>query len=65
MNSNPKGAEIILDGASTGQFTPARMQVPAGTHTITLRLNGFQQAKKMFQVSEGATVNIDESLREK
>jgi len=28
-------------------------------------LNGFQQAKKMFQVSEGGTVNIDESLREK
>ena len=65
VNSNPKGAEIIVDGASTGQFTPARMQVPAGTHTITLRLNGFQQAKKMFQVSEGGTVNIDESLREK
>ena len=65
VNSNPKGAEIIVDGASTGQFTPARVQVPAGTHTITLRLNGFQQAKKMFQVSEGGTVNIDESLREK
>ncbi len=65
VNSNPKGAEIIVDGASTGQFTPARVQVPAGTHTITLRLNGFQQAKKMFQVSEGGTVNMDESLREK
>ena len=65
VNSNPKGAEIIVDGASTGQFTPSRVQVPVGTHTITLRLNGFQQAKKMFQVSEGGTVNIDESLREK
>jgi len=65
VNSNPKGAEIIVDGASTGQFTPSRVQVPAGTHTITLRLNGFQQAKKMFQVSEGGTVNIDEALREK
>src|SRR5881398_587030 len=65
VNSNPKGAEIIVDGASTGQFTPARVQVPAGTHTITLRLNGFQQAKKMFQVSEGGAVNIDESLRDK
>ncbi len=65
VSSNPKGAEIIVDGASTGQFTPSRVQVPVGTHTITLRLNGFQQAKKMFQVSEGGTVNIDESLREK
>jgi eukaryotic-like serine/threonine-protein kinase len=65
VSSNPKGAEIIVDGASTGQFTPSRVQVPAGTHTITLRLNGFQQAKKMFQVSEGGTVNVEESLREK
>jgi eukaryotic-like serine/threonine-protein kinase len=65
VNSTPKGAEIIVDGTSTGQFTPARLQVPAGMHTITLRLNGFQVAKRTFQVSEGSTVPIDESLREK
>jgi eukaryotic-like serine/threonine-protein kinase len=65
VNSTPKGAEIIVDGTSSGQFTPARLQVPAGMHTITLRLNGFQVAKRTFQVSEGSTVPIDESLREK
>jgi len=65
VNSIPKGAEIIVDGMSTGQFTPARLQVPAGMHTITLRLNGFQVAKRTFQVSEGSTVPIDESLHEK
>ena len=65
VSSNPKGAEIILDGTSTGQFTPARVQVPAGMHTVTLRMNGFQQAKRTVQVSEGSTVTIDESLREK
>jgi hypothetical protein len=65
VNSNPKGAEIIVDGTSTGRFTPARVQVPSGLHTMTLRLNGFQQAKRTFQVSEGGTVPIDESLHEK
>ncbi len=65
VNTNPKGAEIIVDGTSTGQFTPARVQVPAGLHTVTLRLNGFQQAKRTVQVSEGGTVTIDESLHEK
>ena len=65
VNSTPKGAEIIVDGTSSGQFTPARLQVPAGMHTITLRLNGFQEAKRRFQVSEGSTVPIDESLHEK
>ncbi len=65
VNSIPRGAEIILDGTSTGQFTPARIQVPTGLHTVILRLNGFQQAKRTFQVSEGGTVPIDESLHQK
>jgi serine/threonine-protein kinase len=63
INTNPKGAEIIVDGTSTGQFTPARIQVPAGMHNVTLRLNGYQQSKRTVQVSEGGTVTIDESMR--
>ncbi len=63
VNTNPKGAEIIVDGTSTGQLTPARVQVPAGLHTVTLRLNGFQQTKRTVQVSEGGTVTVDESLQ--
>jgi hypothetical protein len=62
VNTNPQGAEIIVDGTSTGQFTPARVQVPAGLHTLTLRLNGFQPAKRPVQVSEGGTVTVNESL---
>jgi hypothetical protein len=65
VSSVPKGAEIIVDGNSTGQFTPARVQVPSGIHTVTLRLNGFQLAKRAFQVTEGGTVTIDESLHQK
>jgi PEGA domain len=65
VNTNPKGAEIIVDGTSTGQFTPSRVQVPAGMHTVVLRLNGYQQTKRTVQVSEGGTVTIDESLHQK
>ncbi len=65
VNSTPKGAEIVVDGTSTGQLTPARVQVPAGLHTVTLRLNGFQPAKTTLQVSEGSTVTVEESLHEK
>jgi eukaryotic-like serine/threonine-protein kinase len=65
VNSIPRGAEIIVDGASTGQFTPARVQIPTGVHTVTLRLNGYQQAKRTFQASEGGTVPIDEALHQK
>lgn len=63
VNSNPKSAEIFVDGNSTGQFTPARVQLPSGMHTVTLKLNGYQVARRTVQVSEGSTVTIDEALR--
>jgi serine/threonine protein kinase len=65
VSSTPKGAEIIVDGTSTGQFTPARVQVPTGVHTVTVRLNGFQFAKRTFQASEGGTVPLDVPLQQK
>jgi serine/threonine protein kinase len=65
VTSIPKGAEIIVDGVSTGQFTPARIQIPSGLRTIILRLNGYQQVKRSVQVSEGGTVPIDETLSPK
>jgi hypothetical protein len=64
VNSNPKGAEIIVDGNSTGQFTPSRIQVPTGLHTVTLKLSGYQPAKRTFQASEGGTVTVDVPLRQ-
>jgi serine/threonine protein kinase len=64
VSSNPKGAEIIVDGTSTGQFTPSRIQVPTGLHTVTLKLSGYQFSKRTFQASEGGTVTVDVPLRQ-
>ena len=55
----------MVDGNSTGQFTPARVQIPSGIHTITLLLDGYQLAKRTVQASEGGTVPINETLRQK
>ncbi len=65
VNSNPKGAEIIVDGISTGQFTPSRVQIATGLHAITLKLNGYQVGRRTVQASEGGTVTINEPLRQK
>jgi serine/threonine protein kinase len=65
VESNPKGAEIFVDGVSTGQFTPSRVQIPAGLHTIILKLNGYQQVKRTVQTSEGGTVPLNETLKSK
>jgi len=63
VSSNPKGAEIVLDGTSTGQVTPARIQIPTGIHTITLQLNGYLVVRRTVQASEGGTVPLNETLR--
>jgi len=63
VESAPKGAEILVDGAPTGEITPARVQVPSGTHRITLKLNGYQVVRRTFQVTEGGSVFISEALR--
>jgi PEGA domain len=65
VDSNPKGAEIWVDGASTGQSTPSRIQLPPGLHILTLKLDGYQVAKRTVQVSEGSPVSINESLKVK
>jgi hypothetical protein len=37
----------------------------AGSHTIALRLNGYQVAERGVQASEGGTVNVTETLKQK
>jgi serine/threonine-protein kinase len=65
VKSAPAGAEIFVDGNSTGRFTPARIELPTGIHNVILRLNGFQPAKRTVQTTEGGTVPIEETLRPK
>jgi len=65
VTSNPKGAEIVIDGTSTGQFSPARVQVTAGAHVVTLKMEGYQPVRRTVQVTEGSTVTVEGTLRPK
>ncbi len=65
VDSTPGGAEIFIDGAPTGQVSPARVQIPSGSHIIALKLNGYQIAKRDVLASEGGTVPVNVSLRPK
>jgi hypothetical protein len=62
VNTTPRGAEIIVDGSSTSQFSPARVQIPSGTHTLVMKLPGYQPSKRAIDVSEGGTVTVTETL---
>jgi serine/threonine-protein kinase len=63
VDSTPRGAEIFVDGAPANQTTPARVQIPMGSHIIAIRLAGYQVAKRGVQASEGGTVNVIEVLQ--
>ncbi len=62
VTSNPRGAEIFVDGNSMGQVTPNRVQVTAGTHKVTLKMDGYQPFHSTLQVTEGGTVNVEGTL---
>jgi hypothetical protein len=65
VTTTPKGAEILIDGNPTGQYSPARVQIPVGSHILTMRADGFQPARRGVQVSEGGTVIVTEVLKQK
>jgi serine/threonine-protein kinase len=59
----PSGAEIFVDGNPTGQTSPARVQIPSGSHVLAMKLNGYQVTRRGVQASEGGTVNVSETLK--
>jgi hypothetical protein len=63
VSTDPNGAEILVDGVSTGQYTPARVQIQSGFHNVVLRLNGYFQIKRTVEVSEGGSVSIEGNLK--
>jgi hypothetical protein len=63
VNSDPKGAEIFVDGEATGKATPARVELPIGIHSVTLRLEGFKPVKRTVQVSDGGTTSLNAALK--
>jgi PEGA domain len=65
VDSTPKGGEIFVDGTTTGQTTPARVQIPAGIHTLMVKLDGYQPMRRTVQASEGGTVAQNMALKPK
>jgi len=63
VNTSPKGAEIIVDGSSTSQFSPARVEISSGAHMLLMKLAGYQTAKRAVDVTEGGTVTVTETLK--
>lgn len=62
LNSDPPTASIILDGKDTGKKTPYALQVPKGEHSVSLKMEGFQQASLQFRVKGGEELEFSPQL---
>jgi hypothetical protein len=60
--SEPPGVEWYLDGAIAGKTPDVMESVPAGKHSIKLRLEGFREWEQDVIVTEGKKVEIAAKL---
>jgi serine/threonine-protein kinase len=62
LRTVPPGADILVDGASTGQRTPFRLELPAGQHSLTLFLRGYRSVQRTITVPENQALPLQEIL---
>ncbi len=61
--SYPTGAEIFIDGITTGSTTNSIVpDVPVGYHTVHLKKPGYRDFYKRIRISEGTTVLMRANL---
>jgi len=63
VNSTPPGAEVIMDGKSTGRVTPVQFAVEKGNHTILLRKQGYLEETVTADLGPGQNFQYSPALR--
>jgi len=61
--STPPGAEIIIDGKTTGRVTPSQFAVEKGSHTILLRKQGYLEETTVADLGPGQNFQYAPALR--
>jgi serine protease Do len=59
--SDPNGAEIFLDENFLGN-APAKLRLPAGPHTLTLKCKDCTEWKRNIEILKGSQVNLNAEL---
>jgi serine/threonine-protein kinase len=63
FNSDPGGAEILVDGKGIGKVTPAQAVIVAGAHQVVLRKPGYEDATIAVTLLAGHPFAISNVLR--
>jgi hypothetical protein len=59
--SIPDGADIEVDGSVVGN-TPSEIEIPGGSHTISVKKTGFKDWERKLTVSSGSSVHLNPEL---
>jgi serine/threonine-protein kinase len=62
IKTEPKGADILINGKSLGKTTPAVVQVEAGNYDIVLRKDGYQPVVKSVSVGSQEKSKVRETM---
>lgn len=61
ISSSPIGGSVYVDNTYYG-ITPVSVQVPPGTHTVMVRMEGYQDAATTTEVTAGQSSTVVVSL---
>jgi len=64
VNSTPPGADVMIDGKSTGRVTPVQFAVEKGTHTVLVRKQGYLEETTSADLSPGQNFQFAPALRQ-
>ena len=56
--SSPGGADVYADSKFTGTTTPCLLMLPAGEHTIELKIPGYEAFSETVIVAEGQETEL-------
>ena len=60
--SVPVGADILINGESTGRRTPSKMELPAGSYQVTLYLKGYAPYQRTVDVGQSRASHLEAML---
>ena len=62
VRSNPSGANIYLDNLYKGLTPLTLVEIPKGSHTILLKMNGYQDWQSSVNVAAGSSTDVSGTL---
>ncbi|MBZ5524089.1 MAG: PEGA domain-containing protein [Acidobacteriia bacterium] len=62
IKSDPKGAQVTINGSALPKVTPVEVQVEPGNYVVVIQKDGYQPVKKTVVTEANGKVTVDEQL---